>query len=224
VAVDLAVGGSEAAGVGETPPGRDVGDGDAGVGIGPPQIAVRGIEPGAPQVRDGRGVLVLTEGLLQRARADPGGAGDLGKPDLGVVMVVDEGEGAPQRGGAHVLARLHPRLGGGNGKGLKQVRSHQPGGLVADERAAAGGLVAEQAAHVEVELVQGAGVPGGARWRQRIPHRLVRIALAEPGREAVQGRAVKARDGDPDARGPCHIRREIGIDQDPIAAADGDLL
>lgn len=222
--VDLAVGGREATGIGETPPRSDIGDGDASVGIGPSEVAVGGVKPGPPQVRDRRRVLVLTEGLLQRPRGDPGGAGDLGEPDFRIVVVVDEREGAPQRGGAHPIPALLPVSGGGDGKGFEEVRGHQAGGLAADERTAARGLVAEQAPHVEVELVQGAGVLGRAHSRQRVPHRLVRIVLAESGGEPVQGRAVKARDRDPDTRGPRHVRRKVGIDQDPFAAADGDLV
>lgn len=160
LAVGLAVGGREAARVGEAPPAGDVGDGGAGAGVGFLQVAVGGGEPGPPQVGQGRDVLVLTELLLQGTRADPGGAGDLGKPDVRIVMVIDERESAPQRRRASVVLMLGAGTPGRDGKGFQEMRRHQPGGLIADERAVARDVAGAQAPQVEVELIQGARVLG----------------------------------------------------------------
>jgi len=83
---------------------------------------VGGGEPGPPQVGQRRGVLVPAELLLQGARADPGGAGDLGEPDIRVVVVIDEREGS----------RCAERLANSLSAALSQiqVRSARPGSLV----------------------------------------------------------------------------------------------
>lgn len=125
-AVGLTVGGREAAGIAETPPGRNVGNGDARVRVGLLEVVVRGGEPDAPQIGDGRNVLVFTESLLQGAWADPGGAGDLGEPDIGVVVVVDKRAGASQRRGTRLLSGRWLGPDGGDRKSLEDLGGHQP--------------------------------------------------------------------------------------------------
>ena len=142
-------------------------------GVGAYQVVVRPDEPDPTQVGHRGGTEATAEGELHRPEDRSGGAGDVGRADVPVGVLLQKRDRPSQRGGGGVVPVRGGRFGErGVGEDRQRRRGQHPGGVADHQRLCPGGRAVQHDVANEaggVAPLTGEGRAGGTQFGELDP-------------------------------------------------------